>query len=184
MTESALIKHPHLTNGEFYDPQTEYYHLTYEVISSLKWVRSCFLKLSEVKDQLEELPLLLTPGMVPSNDSKLSGIIADFHNLKLYNESWLSELHKDWNEETKMYTDSEFTNRQVIFDNRYEQYAVSFTGVPSLSLQKGEERGAWRERVENHRSALKNEEIARRKLHGELADHQGDLPALFALKIQ
>ena len=184
MTELNLAKLPSLTSGNFYSPQTEYYHLTYQVISSPKWVRKPYLELFEVKDALEELPLLLTPGMVPSNDSKLPGVVADYHHLQVYSESWLSELHQDWNKETEEYSDSEFTNRQVIFGNRYEVWSVSFTGFPSLSLQEGEERGAWRERVENHRSALKNEEMVRMKLHSKLADHQGDLPALFTLKIQ
>lgn len=47
---TTLPKRPHYNNGEFYDPQNEYYHLTYNVISSIKWIRSPFLTLKEVKD--------------------------------------------------------------------------------------------------------------------------------------
>lgn len=180
---TTLPKHPHHSNGEFYNPQTEYYHLTYKVISDIKWIRIPFLTLKEVKDSLEELPLLFTPGFSPSSESNLPGIIPDYEDLQIYNESWLSKLHQDWDEVNQKYVDSEVTNRQVIFDNRYESAAVNFTGIPSLSRQKGEDKDAWQQRVEQQRCALKEERIARMRLHEQLDEHQGDLPSLLALRL-
>jgi len=183
MTIALLPKRPHYSNGSFCDPKTEYYFVSYQVISSIKWVRMPSLTLKEVKDALGSLPFLLTPGMSSSSESNLPGIIPDYENLQIYNESWLSELHQDWDEVNQKYVDSEVTNRQVIFDNRYESAAVNFTGIPSLSRQKGEDEDAWHQRVEQQRCALKEERIARMRLHDQLSEHQDDLPALFALRL-
>ena len=184
MTISSLPKRRHISSGKFYDPQTQYYSVSYHVVSECKWVRMSFLQLSEVKEVLEELPLLLTPAARPSNNIGMPALLDDHKNLQIYSESWLSELNQDWNEETQKYTDSEYTNRQIIFDNRYEQNAVNFTGIPSLSRQKGEEKEAWQDRVELHRSTQKQKNIERLKLHDQLSEYQGDPSALFELKIQ
>ena len=181
MTIALLPKHPHYSNGSSCDPKTEYYFVSYQVISSIKWVRMPCLTLKEVKDALASLPLLVTPGMLPSSERNLPGIIPDYENLQIYNENWLSKLHQDWDEVNQKYVDSEVTKRQVIFDNRYESAAVNFTGIPSLSRQKGEDEDAWHQRVEQQRSALKEERIARMRLHDQLSEHQDDLPALLAL---
>ena len=182
MTIALLSKYPHYRNGEFCDPQTEYYHLTYNVISSTSWIRSPFLTLKEVKDVLASIPILLTPDII-SSESNFPGIIPDYENLQIYNETWLSELYQDWDEVSQKYVDSEVTNRQVIFDNRYECAAVSFTGIPSLSRQKGEDEDAWHQRVEKQRCALKEERIARMRLHEQLDEHQDNLPDLIALRL-
>lgn len=184
MTTLNLPKHRHFSTGNFYNAQTHYYFLSYHVISECKWVRIPFLQLSEVKEVLEELPLLPLPAMRPSNNIGIPALVDDHKNLQIYSESWLSELHQDWNEETQKYTDSEYTNRQIIFDARYEQNAVHFTGVPSLSRQPGEEKEAWQVRVELHRSSQKQKDIERLKLHHQLSEHQGDPASLFELKIQ
>lgn len=111
----------------------------------------------------------------------MPGIIPDYDNLQIYNETWLSKLHQDWDEVNQKYVDSEVTNRQVIFGNLYEDDAIHFTGIPSLSRQKGEDEGAWQQRVEQQHSALKGERVARQRLHEQLCEHQDDLPALLAL---
>lgn len=183
MTIALLPKRPHYSNSSFCDPKTEYYFVSYTVISSIKWVRIPSITLAEVKDALEALPILLTPGIMPSSDSNLPGIIPDYQDLQIYNESWLCELHQDWDEVNQKYVDSEVTNRQVIFDNRYESAAVNFTGIPSLSRQKGEDEDAWHQRVEQQRCALKEERIARMRLHEQLDEHQDNLPALIALRL-
>jgi hypothetical protein len=183
MSISSLPKRTHYSNGSFCDPKTEYYFVSYQVISSIKWVRMPFLTLKEVTVALESLPFLLTPGMSPSSESNLPGIIPDYENLQIYNESWLSKLHQDWDEVNQKYVDSEVTNRQVIFDNRYESAAVNFTGIPSLSRQKGEDEGAWHQRVEQHRCALKEERIARMRLYDQLSECQDVIPALLALRL-
>jgi len=184
MTTTHLPKRRHISNGKFYDPQTQYYFVSYHIISDCKWVRLPFLTLSEVKEVLEGLPFLLTPAVCPSNNIGISALVDDHKNLQIYSESWLSELHQDWSEETQKYTDSDYTNRQIIFDDRYEQNAVHFTGIPSLSRQNDEAKDAWQERVERHRSAQKQKNIERLKLHDQLSEHQGDPSALFELKIQ
>ena len=181
MNLPSLPKQPHHTSGEFYDPQCEYFFLSYHVISSPKWVRSPFLRLSELKDALARLPLLLTPGCLPSNNSDLPGLIADYEKLQVYSETWLSELHQDWDESSQSYLESEHTNRQILFGNLYERGAVHFTGVPSLSRQHGEERDAWRERIDRHRASLKDLRIERMELYSEFSEYQQDLPRLFAL---
>ncbi|WP_255140438.1 hypothetical protein [Synechococcus sp. Lug-A] len=142
-----------------------------------------FLTLKEVQDTLESLPFLLTPGMSPSRESDLPCIIPDYKNLQIYSETWLSELHQDWDEGNQRYVDGEYTNRQIIFDDRYERNAVHFTGIPSLSRQKGEEKEAWQQRVWQQRCSLKEESIARMRLHHQLSEHQDDLPALLALRL-
>ena len=177
---TTLPKQPHRSNGEFFDLQTEYYHLTYNVISDIKWIRRPFLTKKEVKDSLDDLPFLLTPDII-SSDSNLPGIIPDYDNLQIYNETWLSKLHQDWDEVNQKYVDSEVTNRQVIFGNLYETSAIRLTGIPSLSRQKGEDKDAWQQRVEQQRSAIKEQNIARMLLHQQLSEHQNDLPALLAL---
>jgi len=181
MNATLLPKQPHHTTDEFYDPQDEYYFLSYHVISSPKWVRSPFLRLSELKDELERLPLLVTPGFSPSSNSDLPGLIADYEKLQVYSETWLSELHQDWDESSQSYLDSEHTNRQILFGNLYERGAVRFTGVPSLSRQQGEACDSWCERIALSRSSLKDLRIERMKLHSELSEYQQDLPRLFAL---
>jgi hypothetical protein len=180
MTVTTLPKYPHHSTGEFYDPQEGYYFLSYHVISSTKWVRSPFLRLSELKDALDCLPLLLTPGFVPSTNSNLPGLIADYDGLQVYSESWFSELHRDWDESSQSYLDSELTNRQILFGKLYEHGAVRFTGVPSLSRQHDEERDAWCERIDRHRASLKNLRIERMKLHSDLSERQHDFSRLLA----
>jgi len=183
MTIALLPKRPHYCNSSFCDPKTEYYFVSYTVISSIKWVRIPSITLAEVKDALEALPILLTPGIMPSSESNLPGIIPDYDNLQIYNETWLSKLHQDWDEVNQKYVDSEITNRQLIFGNLYEFSATHFTGIPSLSRQKREDKDAWHQRVEQQRCALKEESFARKRLHNQLSEHQDDLPALFALRL-
>jgi len=142
-----------------------------------------YLTLAEVKDSIEALPHLFTPGFSPLSEINLPDIIPNYDNLQIYNETWLSKLHQDWDEVNQKYVDSEVTNRQVIFDNRYESAAVNFTGIPSLSRQKGEDEDAWHQRVEQQHSALKGERVARQRLHEQLCEHQDDLPALLALRL-
>jgi hypothetical protein len=184
MNTTHLPQCRHIFSGKFCDSQTQYYFVSYQTISDCKWVRLPFLQLSEVKEVLEELPFLITTAARPSSKIAIPALLDDHKNLQIYSESWLSELHQDWNEDTQKYTDGEYTNRQIIFDDRYEQNAVRFTGIPSLSRQKGEEKEAWQERVELHRSAQKQKNIERIKLHDQLSEHQSDPSALFELKIQ
>lgn len=55
-------------------------------------------------------------------------------------------------EDLQTWIDSEFTNRQVLFGNFYEETAVDFTGIASLSKQVGEALDEWKHRVDCIRS--------------------------------
>jgi len=65
-------------------------------------------------------------------------LLKNYYNFQIFSESWLSNLHPEWSEDLQDWVDSEFTNRQFLFDDSYEEFAVDFTGTPSLSRQVGE----------------------------------------------
>ena len=140
---------------EEYDKNYEYQMITYNRIPSPAWIRAPFLTLGQVKGALEALPFLWSdsrPKIVPA-----------YKGLRIYDESYLSELQQEWNEEKQSYEDTEYTRRQVLFGQFYEDYAVSFTGIPSLARHKGEDKEEWTSRVKEQRSALKAEQDARRQ---------------------
>ena len=145
----------HFDNQEVYDPALDYSFVSFSVLSRSQWVRKPFLTLGGVKDALEDLPLVWSRGTWSQSRDEYPRLIPDFTDLQIYSESWLSELHKVWDEDSQSWRDSEYTNRQILFDQRYEDWAVRFTGTPSLSRQKDEDRDQWLERVSKRRLSLK-----------------------------
>lgn len=158
-----------------YDPTTEYCFVSYRTIASPKWVRMPFLTIGQMKDALDELPLLLTEQESPLTGIQGIRFIQDFTDLKIYSESWLSELHRDWDQVSERWVDSEYTNRQIIFGNTYEQLAVRFTGISSLSRQNGEDVDGWRDRVAQQRSAQKESQSERYEMVFQIAQSQHEI---------
>ena len=129
-----------------------------------------------MKDALESLPHLWSG----SNHLEASGkerprINPAYTGLRIYDESYLSELQRDWNEETQSWDDSEVTRRQVLFGQFYEDYAVSFTGIPSLARQKGEDKEAWTSRVKEQRSAREAERRAYQDFIWKIQEEQSEI---------
>ena len=159
-----------------YDKDYPYQMVTYSRTPSPAWIRAPFLTLGEVKDALESLPHLWSG----SNHLEASGkerprINPAYTGLRIYDESYLSELQQDWNEETQSWDDSEVTRRQVLFGQFYEDYAVSFTGIPSLARQKGEDKEAWTSRVKEQRSAREAERRAYQDFIWKIQEDQSEI---------
>ena len=125
-----------------YDPDSDYFMVSYHRTSDCSWIRIPFLYLGEVKDVLDELPHL-----IPHKDEGKRLFTSNFTDLMIHSESFLSKLHREWDEEQQEYVDSEITNRQFFYGGRYEGYATRFTGIPSLARQKDEPLEEWKERV-------------------------------------
>ena len=125
-----------------------YQSLSYFDTRDASWIRCPFLTLGEVRDRLEVLPHLWSGSDHNAEEGPTRHRVNPaYTGLVIYPETYLSELHQDWNEEKQSYEDSEYTNRQIVFDDRYERHAVRFTGVPSLARQKGEDKDSWSLRV-------------------------------------
>ena len=174
---------PHYDNGALHNPTIEYCFVSYQTIASPKWVRMPFLTIGQIKDALDELPMFLAE--YTSGESCDQGIrfIQDFTDLKIYSESWLSQLHKDWDQETEAWVDSEYTNRQILFGNTYERLAVRFTGVPSLSRQNDEDLEAWIDRVAQQRSTQKESQSERYEMVFQTAQSQHRIRSKSALPV-
>jgi hypothetical protein len=173
----------HFDNQRVYDPTVEYSFVSFSVVSIPKWVRKPFLTLGEVKDALEDLPFVWSRGTWSQSSDKCPRLIHDFTDLRVYNESWLSELHKDWDEDSQSWKDSEYTNRQILFGQRYEDWAVLFAGTQSLSRQKDEDREQWLERVSKRRSSLKQSCQDRARHLSELSLSQREIRAELGLSV-
>ena len=170
---SHLLNHP---AGEKmgYDKDFQYQMVSFHRIPSPAWIRAPFLTLGQVKAALELMPFLW-------NDSR-PRIASAYTGLRIYDETFLSELQKDWNEETQSWEDSENTNRQVLFGQTYEDYAVLFTGIPSLARQKGEEKEEWSFRVKEQRAARKAEKDAYRDFIWKIDKEQDQIRENFGLE--
>ena len=147
--------------GKKYDKDYPYQMVTYSRTPSPAWIRAPFLTLGEVKEALETLPHLWSgSNHLDESGSQRPRINPAYSGLRIYDESYLSELEQEWNEEKQSYEDTEYTRRQVLFGGRYEDYAVCFTGIPSLARQEGEDKEEWTSRVKEQRSAREAEKRA------------------------
>ena len=76
-------------------------------------------------------------------------------NFRILPESFLSDLHQSWNEETKSYHSDDFTNRASLFGDYDEMFAERFFGRRSLGMNQeslvfeniNETEEMWKERV-------------------------------------
>ena len=107
-------------SGDTYDPNIEYYSIDWHCTKDIRWVRNPFV-------QLDELRWMVLNGIAKGESD--FDTASDFRVLP---EKWLSEPRKIWIEEIKSYVPDFITNRQFIFDNRYEDSAVLTTGLQSL----------------------------------------------------
>ena len=165
-----------LTSEARYRKDYPYQSLSYFDTAQTAWIRCPFLTLGQVRDRLEGLPHLWSGSLqnAPKGCARAK-VNPAYTGLVIYPETYLSELHQDWNEEKQSYVDSEYTNRQLIFDNRYERHAVHFTGVPSLARQEGEDKDSWSLRVEQQRAATKASKDAYRDFIWDIAGNQGEI---------
>ena len=127
-----------LNNERTYHPEVNYYSIDWFDEDHCRWVRNSFQTLDE---------FFLNYGIAGfSKDKSVFQTAKDFRVLP---EKWLSEPRKNWNEEIKSYVPDFLTNRQFIFDNRYEDYAVLTTLEQSLSqlTEDKETPEEWLERI-------------------------------------
>jgi len=146
-----------------YDPNADYFMVSYHRTSDCSWIRIPFLYLGEVKDVVEELPMLISP-----KEAKKGMFVQDFTDLMIHSEDWLSKLHREFDEEQQKYVDTEITNRQFFYDVRYEIFATNFTGIPSLARQKDEPLEEWKERVAVAHEERREENLKRMTNRQEL----------------
>lgn len=106
---------------EVYDPTIDYYSIDWHCTKDCRWVRNAFV-------QLDELSWYGLSGC-----SKGESVFQTAESFRVLPEKWLSEPRQNWNEEIKSYVPDFITNRQFIFDNRYEDSAVLNTAQQSLS---------------------------------------------------
>ena len=153
-----------------------YQSLSYFDTKDVAWIRCPFLTLGEVKDVLDALPHFWSGSDHTAEEGPTQPRVNPaYTGLVIYPETYLSELHQDWNEEKQSYVDSEYTRRQILFDDRYERHAVRFTGVPSLGRQEGEDKDAWSLRVTQQRAAHCARKDAYRDFICEIAEQQGEI---------
>ena len=105
---------------EVYDPSIDYYSVDWHCTKDCRWVRNGFL-------QLEDLRWMGVNGL-----AKRESVYETAKDFRVLPEKWLSEPRQNWNEEIKSYVPDFITNRQFIFDNRYEDSAVLNTAQQSL----------------------------------------------------
>lgn len=107
--------------NETYDPNIEYYSIDWHCTKDCRWVRNSFV-------QLDELSWYGVSGC-----SKGESVFQTAERFRVLPEKWLSEPRQNWNDEIQSYVPDFITNRQFIFDNRYEDSAVLNTAQQSLS---------------------------------------------------
>ena len=124
-------------SGDTYDPNIEYYSIDWHCTKDIRWVRNPFVPLTELR-------FMLIQGL--SKGESVFEIARDFRVLP---EKWLSEPRKQWNPEINSYVPDFETNRQFIFDNRYEDSAVLNTGQQSLGqlVEDEETKEEWFNRI-------------------------------------
>ena len=122
MTSKSLLREvlEENTKENDYDPNIEYYSVDWHCKKDCRWVRNPFIKLEELNWY----------GITGSANGE--SVYQTAENFRVLPERWLSEPRQNWNEEIKSYVPDVITNRQFIFDNRYESSAVIRTGKQSL----------------------------------------------------
>ncbi len=122
MTSKSLLREVLEENPKKrdYDPNIEYYSVDWHCTKDIRWVRNPFIKLEELNWY----------GITGSANGE--SVYQTAENFRVLPERWLSEPRQNWNEEIKSYVPDVITNRQFIFDNRYESSAVIRTGKQSL----------------------------------------------------
>lgn len=129
-----------LSNGKTYDPSVAYYSIDWFDHKECRWVRSNFTTLDN---------FFLNYAI--SGCSKNNSVFQTANDFRVLSEEFLSLPRKNWNEEIKSYVPDFITNRQFIFDNRYEDYAVLTTLQQSLSQLTAdkETKEEWFQRIKS-----------------------------------
>ena len=139
MTSKSLLREvlEENTKGNDYDPNIEYYSVDWHCTKDIRWVRNSFIK-------LEELNWYGVAGL-----AKGETVFQTADNFRVLPEKWLSEPRQNWNEEIQSYVPDTITNRQFIFDGRYESFAVIKTRRQSLGqlVQDKETKEEWFNRI-------------------------------------
>ena len=124
-------------SGETYDPNIDYYSIDYHCTKDCRWVRNSFSKLDDLR------------WMGVNGFAKGESVYETAKDFRVLPEKWLSEPRKIWIEEINSYVPDFETNRQFIFDNRYEDSAVLNTGQQSLGqlVEDEETKEEWFNRI-------------------------------------
>ena len=124
-------------SGETYDPNIDYYSIDWHCTKQCRWIRNSFV-------QLHELRFYGVNGF-----AKGESVYETAKDFRVLPEKWLSEPRKIWIEEINSYVPDFETNRQFIFDNRYEDSAVLNTGQQSLGqlVEDEETTDEWFKRI-------------------------------------
>ena len=139
MTSKSLLREVLEENSKEndYDPNIEYYSVDYHCTKDIRWVRNSFIK-------LEDLRWYGVNGL-----AKGESVYQTAKDFRVLPEKWLTQPRKHWIAEIKSYVPDFITNRQFIFDNRYEDSAVLNTGQQSLSqlVEDKETQEEWFNRI-------------------------------------
>lgn len=111
-----------MLEGKPYDPNADYYSIDWHCKKEIRWVRNSFTTLED-----------FWMRYAVSGISKSESIFETAKDFRVLPETFLTQPRKHWNEEIKSYVPDFITNRQFIFDNRYEDFAVLTTLEQSLS---------------------------------------------------
>ena len=130
-----------LPNGETYDPAVNYYSIDWFDHKECRWVRNSFTTLDG--------DFFLTYAV--SGCAEGGSVFQTAKDFRVCSEEWLSQPRKNWIAEIKSYVPDFITNRQFIFDNRYEDYAVLTTLQQSLSQLTAdkETKEEWFQRIKS-----------------------------------
>ena len=133
-------KQEELYEGGYYHPEIDYYFFDWWCPIDVRHIRSPFRT-------LKSLSFLGTAGC-----SEGKGVYQTAKDFRVLPEKWLSEPRLHWVEEIKSNVPDFITNRQMIFDDRYEGMAVMTTGEQSLGQLKEETPEEWFIRIrQDHR---------------------------------
>ena len=160
-----------------YDPRWDYYFVSYNVISTPQWVRSPFNTLGEVKDILENLDYLWDQNedfTRTRENYKFPRMTANYKNLRIYSESYLSELYQSYDEKQDKLILSTITNRQHLFGDRYEGFAEEVTGS-SLGIRENESIKDWEKRIEKANKIAQDKNLERMFYNDKLVEQQSEI---------
>ena len=136
-----------------YDPNEEYYFLSYFYRYNIQYVRIPYLTWAQVVKEVNELNQSF--GFDPEGKRRFNF----WYGLKITPEKELAELNRIWDEEKEEYFDDTLTKREALYGGIYSVDS-NWTGWEDLTKQKDEKLEDWKNRVAAFRA---KEEVERTK---------------------
>ena len=137
----------------------EYHYVDYDDVDECRWVRTPCQTLDDIINILQYI--------------KKEGKTVE--NFRILPESFLSDLHQSWNEETQTLTSDTFTNRVSLFGGNDEWFAEKFFNRRSLGMNFHslvfenieETKEEWETRVRDTKLIRENIQLGLNKLSKE-----------------